>query len=66
MKWKGIYMCRRVINKTDQKILKHNIVVTENNNNICKSHVFCEVHWYVQQSHKGHYGSAAILCMLIT
>ena len=49
-----------------KKFLKHTIVVTENNNNVHKTHVFCEVHWYIQHSHKRHYGSSAIVCTPIT
>ena len=49
-----------------KKILKHTIVVTENNSNIHKTHVFCEVHWYIPHSHKGYYGSSAIVCTPIT
>lgn len=49
-----------------KRILKHTMIVSENNNNIHKTHVFCEVHWYMQHSHKGHYGSSAIVCTPIT
>lgn len=49
-----------------QKFIKHTIKVTENDQIIKKSHIFCVVEWYVNHPNRNHYGNSAIMCMPIT